>query len=130
MAADPGTGELMSIHCAAAQFISVSGGACTEARPQRDLHTERGKKGALIMERTPTGKTAAKDAKPLTFDVLPHEGDGQEWDLHQQRARKHDYFHTQKEAVEAARVLAAGKAAHIVLHARDGHTYREFDTTT
>lgn len=82
------------------------------------------------MERTPAGKAAPKTAKPLTFDVLPHEGDASKrWDLHQKGARRHEYFRTQKEAIEAARTRAAGLPAHVVLHARDGHAYREFDTT-
>jgi len=80
------------------------------------------------MARTAAGKTASMTAKPSIYHVLPHEGDAsQRWDLHQQGARKHEYFRTQKEAIEAARRLAAGHPAHVVLHARDGHAYREFD---
>lgn len=79
---------------------------------------------------TATPKAAAAKrppAKPLTFDVLPHDGDpSQRWDLHQKGARKHEYFHTQKEAIDAAWTNAAGRHARVVLHARDGHAYREF----
>lgn len=70
--------------------------------------------------------TPKKPAAVLTFDVLPHDGDpSQRWELHQKGARKHDYFHTQKEAIEAAWTHAAGRHARVVLHARDGHAYRE-----
>jgi hypothetical protein len=63
----------------------------------------------------------------LIYHVLPHEGDvSQRWDL-QTGARKHEYFRAQKEALEAARRLAVGHPAHVVLHARDGHAYREYD---
>ncbi|MGH3518189.1 MAG: DUF2188 domain-containing protein [Haloechinothrix sp.] len=62
------------------------------------------------------------------FHVLPHEGaDGRRWDLHKQGSRKHEYFNTQQEAVEGAHQLATGKAGHLVMHARDGHVYREYD---
>ncbi len=79
---------------------------------------------------TPTKTTSATAKKPaartLTFVVLPHDGDPNlRWDLHQKGARKHEYFHAQKEAIDAAWTLAAGRKAHVVLHARDGHTYRE-----
>jgi uncharacterized protein YdaT len=80
------------------------------------------------MVRAAAGKTVPMTAKPSIYDVLPHEGDAsKQWDLHKQGARKHEYFRTQKEAIEAARGLAAGRPAHVVLHARDGHVYREFD---
>lgn len=78
---------------------------------------------------TTTTKAAAKKpaARPVTFDVLPHDGDpGQRWDLHQKGARKHEYFRTQKEAVDAAWAHAGRRHARVVLHARDGHAYREF----
>lgn len=83
-------------------------------------------KPAAGMATPATAKPAA--SKPLTFDVLPHEGElSERWDLHQKGARKHEYYRTQKEAIDAAWTLAAGRPAHVVLHARDGHTYREFD---
>lgn len=78
---------------------------------------------------SPTKATSAAKkpaARTLTYDVLPHDGDPNlRWDLHQKGAKKHEYYHTQKEAIDAAWILAAGHKVHVVLHARDGHTYRD-----
>jgi anaerobic selenocysteine-containing dehydrogenase len=66
--------------------------------------------------------------KSKIFDVLPYDGDEkQRWDLHLQGARKHDYFRTQSEAIAAARRVAeASQPSKVLVHARDGHVYREF----
>ncbi|WP_427017463.1 DUF2188 domain-containing protein [Pseudarthrobacter sp. P1] len=62
------------------------------------------------------------------YHVLPCEGtDGKKWDLHKFRTSKHEYFHTQKEAVAAAHEEAGTHPAHLVMHALDGHPYREYD---
>ena len=73
---------------------------------------------------------AMKTTKPKTmvYDVLAHQGDAAErWDVHLHGARSHGYFPTQKEAIAEARFQAqAHHPAKVVLHARDGHAYREF----
>jgi hypothetical protein len=67
--------------------------------------------------------------KSKIFDVLPYAGgdEKQRWDLHLQGARKHDYFRTHSEAIAAARRMAeANHPSKVLVHARDGHVYREF----
>lgn len=69
-----------------------------------------------------------KVVNPWVFHVMPVEGeDDKKWDLHKSHTRKHVHFHTVKEAVKAAHEEAATHPAHIVIHALDGHAYREYD---
>jgi hypothetical protein len=69
-----------------------------------------------------------KAVKRAIFHVQPCDGtDGNKWDLHKSRTSKHQYFRTQKEALAAAHVSIGSQPAHVVMHARDGHAYREFD---
>ncbi len=69
-----------------------------------------------------------KTVKPWVYRVMPVEGeDDKKWDLHKVRTSKHTHFHTVKEAVAAAHEEAGTHPAHIVIHALDGHAYREYD---
>jgi len=75
-----------------------------------------------------TTPSEQKPVKPYVFHVKPVEGeDGKKWDLHKVRSSKHEHFHTMKEAVAAAHEEAGTHPAHIVMHALDGHAYREYD---
>ncbi|OOP60932.1 hypothetical protein BMF89_14950 [Arthrobacter sp. SRS-W-1-2016] len=69
-----------------------------------------------------------KAVKAYVFHVKPVEGeDEKKWDLHRIRTSKHEHFHTVQQAVAAAHEEAGTHAAHIVIHALDGHAYREYD---
>lgn len=69
-----------------------------------------------------------KEVKRGIFQIKPcTDADGNKWEMHRVRTAKHQYFHTQKEALAAAHVAAGTKPAHVVLYAKDGHIYREFD---
>lgn len=74
-------------------------------------------------------KRATPSTRWMTYDVLPHQGDAaHSWEVHQQGAREHAYFGSEREAIAAARELAyAHHPAKVVLHAQDGFAYREFD---
>lgn len=97
----------------------------TQVSPKTTTTAKPPGKATTTTTTMPAAKMPA--ARPVTFDVLPHEGDpGQHWDLHQKGARKHEYFRTQKEAIDAAWAHAGQRHARVVLHARDGHAYREF----
>lgn len=75
-----------------------------------------------------TPPSEEKGTKPYLFHVLPIEGeDNKKWDLHRFRTSKHEHFHTVQEAVTAAHEEAGTHSAHIVIHALDGHAYREYD---
>jgi hypothetical protein len=77
---------------------------------------------------TSTATLDRKAVKRAIFHVQPYDGtDGNKWDLHKFRTSKHQYFRTQKEALAAAHVAVGSQPAHVVMHARDGHAYGEFD---
>ncbi|MBO1269970.1 DUF2188 domain-containing protein [Arthrobacter cavernae] len=69
-----------------------------------------------------------KAVKPHVFHVKPVIGEeDKRWDLHRVRTAKHEHFRTVQEAVAAAHEEAGTHSAHIVIHAFDGHAYREYD---
>lgn len=73
-------------------------------------------------------KPTPKAPRVRVYEVLPHEGDAaQRWEMHLHGGRNHDYFPTHREAIAAAREQALSHhPAKVVVHARDGHAYREF----
>jgi hypothetical protein len=78
-----------------------------------------------------TPKRTAAPATPKTqlFEVLPHDIDdpSQRWEMHRKGERGHHYFATHREAIAAAIKMAEVKhPAKVVLHAKDGHKYREY----
>ncbi|MCU6479999.1 hypothetical protein QO003_000319 [Arthrobacter silviterrae] len=75
-----------------------------------------------------TATLEKKAVHRFVYHVRPCEGaDGMKWELHQFRTTLHEQFHTQKEAVAAAHMKCGERPSHIVMHALDGHTYREYD---
>jgi hypothetical protein len=79
----------------------------------------------IVMSASTLEKKAAKRA---VFHVQPCDGaDGNKWEMHKFRTRNHQYFRTQREATAAAHEAAGSQPGHVVIHALDGHVYREFD---
>ncbi|WP_171814448.1 DUF2188 domain-containing protein [Arthrobacter dokdonensis] len=76
----------------------------------------------------PTATLEKKAVRRSVYHVRPCDGaDGMKWELHKFRTTQHEQFHSQKEAVAAAHAECGDRPSHIVMHALDGHAYREYD---